>query len=108
MTTAQLTEDIIMAASERGHLLVRNNSGVARFKRNGKPYVVRYGVGPVGGGGGDLIGLTKDGIFLSIEVKFGKDRVTEKQKLWITWVTMRNGRAGVARSVDDAIKIMEG
>lgn len=108
MNTHQLTEAIIMAASERGHLLVRNNSGVAKFKRGGKPYVVAYGVGPVGGGGGDLIGLTKDGIFLSVEIKVGRDKLTDKQKMWINWIAMRGGRAGVAKSVEDAIEIMEG
>lgn len=108
MNTHQLTEAIIMAASERGHLLVRNNSGVAKDKgKNGVRYT-RYGVGPVGGGGGDLIGLTKDGIFLSVEIKVGRDKLTDKQKMWISWITMRGGRAGVARSVEDAVKIMEG
>lgn len=109
MNTADLTNAIILAASERGHLLARNNSGVAKAKnKDGSIRYTRYGVGPVGGGGGDLIGLSRDGIFLSVEIKVGKDRQTDKQKMWQQWVVMRGGRAGVARSVEDAIKIMEG
>ncbi len=104
MTTAELTEQILLAASERGALLVRNNSGVARYK----DHVVRYGVGTHKGGGGDLIGLTHDGIFLSIEIKIGKDSEKKLQEQWRSWITMRNGRAGVARCVQDAIDIIEG
>jgi hypothetical protein len=104
VTTAELTEAILLAASERGALLVRNNSGVARYKN----HVVRYGVGTHRGGGGDLIGLTHDGIFLSIEIKVGKDSQRKLQKQWQNWITCRNGRAGVARSVEDAIRIIEG
>ena len=104
MNTAELTEAILLAASERGALLVRNNSGVARFKDR----VVRYGVGTTQGGGGDLIGLTHDGIFLSIEIKVGNDRLKKLQDTWRSWITMRNGRAGIARCVQDAIDIIEG
>ena len=102
--TAELTQAIILAASEAGHLLCRNNSGVARFKT----HTVRYGVGTLTGGGGDLIGLTKDGIFVSIEIKVGKDKQTPLQKTWEGWILMRGGYVGVARTVQDAIDICEG
>ena len=106
MSTKKLTEDIILAASEHGARLFRNNSGVATYKRNGKVTRVRYGVGPVGGGGGDLIGYDNSGRFLSIEVKVGRDKQSEAQKKWERWVNMGGGRAGVARSVEDAIAII--
>lgn len=103
MNTAALTEAILLAASEDGVLLVRNNSGVAKERnKDGTIRFIRYGVGTSKGGGGDLIGLTKDGIFVSIEIKVGKDTQKKLQETWHKWVTMRNGRAGVARSVDDA------
>ena len=108
MTSAKLTEDIVLAATELGARLFRNNSGVARFTKGGVKHVVPYGVGPVGGGGSDLIGWTKDGLFLSIEVKFGKDRPRENQLMWIDWVNKGGGRAGIARSVEDAIRIIKG
>lgn len=104
-STNQLTADIMTSLSERGHLACRNNSGVAKFP-GGR--VVRYGVGPIGGGGGDIIGCTRDGIFFSVEVKTGRDRESDAQKKWKRWVVSRGGRAGVARSVEDAIGIVEG
>lgn len=104
--TRKLTEDIILAASEHGARLFRNNSGIATYKRNGRVTRVRFGVGPVGGGGADLLGWTSDGRFLSIEIKAGKDRQTKQQKMWEAWVKSGGGRAGVARSVDDALVIM--
>lgn len=101
--TQKLTNDIVAAFSERGHLLCRNNSGVAQLKGR----YVRFGVGPVGGGGGDLIGLTSWGQFVSIEIKVGKDRQSSKQAKWEAWVRRRGGIAGVARSVDDALALVE-
>lgn len=80
-------------------LLCRNNSGFA-FYKNGT--AVKFGVGTDEHGGGDLIGLTAEGIFVSIEVKVGKDTQKKNQAKWERWVKFRNGRAGVARSVDDA------
>ena len=104
--TSELTEAILIAASEHGARLHRNNSGIATYNHGGKVSKVRYGVGPVGGGGGDLIGWTSDGRFLSIEVKVGRDKQSEAQKKWERWVNMGGGRAGVARSVEDAIAII--
>lgn len=109
MNTVELTEAIILAAGERGHLLVRNNSGRARFLNDdGSTRWVQYGVGPKGGGGADLIGLrAPDGKMISIEVKVGADKPTDAQIKWRRWVEMRGGLAGVARTVEDAIEIME-
>lgn len=103
--TAKLTEDIIAALSTRGCLVSRNNTGLATYTRDGRTYTVAYGVGPRGGGGGDLIGCCPDGIFLSIEIKVDRDKQTDAQKKWERWVLMRGGRAGVARSVEDALRI---
>lgn len=108
MNTTDLTAAIMQAASENGARLFRNNSGVATYKRKGKPYVVRYGVGPAGGGGGDLIGWTADGRFASIEIKVGRDKQSADQKKWESWVIAGGGVAGVARSVEDALKILGG
>lgn len=104
--THKLTEEILLAASDLGARLFRNNTGVARYQNGKHTTIVRYGVGPVGGGGSDLIGWTSDGIFLAIEIKVGKDRQTKQQKMWESWVLAGGGRAGVARSVEDAIAII--
>lgn len=103
-TTIELQDAIMLAAAEDGVRLFRNNSGVARFKRkDGKTAFVRYGVGPAGGGGGDLLGWRmRDGKFVSVEVKIGYDKSDEDQLKWRRWVLAGNGLAGEARSVEDA------
>lgn len=106
--TAELTEAVLLAASEIGARLHRNNSGSAMREHNGKVRRIRFGVGPVGGGGGDLIGWCRGGRFASIEIKFGRDKQTDAQKKWERWVIMGGGVAGVARSVADAMAILEG
>lgn len=108
MKTSDLTDAIIIAASEGGSLLCRNNSGVAKHRKSGKTWFVAYGVGPSGGGGGDLIGLRYDGKFISIEIKVGDDVRTESQKKWHRWIISRGGLSGIARSVEDAISIING
>lgn len=108
MNTAELTQVIILAATEHGARLWRNNSGVAVHKKDGRTYRVAYGVGPQGGGGGDLIGWTATGRFASIEIKIGRDKQTEAQNKWERWVIAGGGVAGVARSVEDAIAILKG
>lgn len=108
-TTIELQDAILLAAADDGVRLFRNNSGVAVFpakSRDAKPRYVRYGVGPNGGGGGDLIGWRmRDGKFVSIEIKVGLDQSDENQLKWRKWVKAGNGLAGEARSVDDARKI---
>lgn len=103
MNTVELTDAILLAAADDGVLLVRNNSGVARHVKDGKTWFVRYGVGPQGGGGGDLIGLRRsDGKFVSIEIKVGRDKSDKDQLKWRRWVLAGNGLAGEARSVEEA------
>lgn len=108
MNTTELTQAIMQAASDNGCRLFRNNSGVAVHKKDGRTYRTAYGVGPQGGGGGDLIGWTATGRFASIEIKIGRDKQTEAQKKWERWVIAGGGVAGVARSVEDAIAILKG
>lgn len=103
--TAKLTADIKAAASLEGCLLVDNVTGFAYYP-NGTP--VHFGVGTDDDGGGDLIGLTSDGIFVSIEVKIGKDYRKPNQLKWHKWVKLRNGRSGISRTVEDARNIWRG
>ena len=115
MGAAKLTEDILLAASEEGHRLFRQNVGlgwvgnVTRLKGgsiridNARP--LHAGLAK---GSADLIGWTKNGVFASIEIKYGNDRVTEDQERWMSWVNRGGGRAGVARSVEDALNILNG
>lgn len=103
MNTASLTEAILLASSEAGHRLFRNNSG--RFKDQ-RGVWISFGVGPKGGGGADLIGWCSDGKFASIEIKVGKDKPTEAQLAWQRWVIFGGGRAGIVRSVEEALAVL--
>lgn len=105
MNTAQLTEEILIAASEAGHRLFRNNTGKLQNKAG---QWIAYGVGPRNGGGSDLIGWCAGGKFAAIEIKVGRDKPTSDQLKWIDWVNAGGGRAGVARSIEDALKILSG
>lgn len=106
--TSDLTDAILQAATDAGCRLFKNHSGVAKFRRSGKVYTVKYGVGPAEGGGGDLLGWTATGRFASIEIKVGRDVQSEAQKKWQRWVIAGGGVAGVARSVEDALDILRG
>lgn len=77
----------------------RNNCGVDTT--NG----VRYGLGV---GSADLVGFRhSDGKFCAIEVKTKTGRVRKEQKLWIDYVNKNGGNAGIARSVEDALEIID-
>jgi hypothetical protein len=90
--------------------LYRNNCGVLQDRR-GVP--VRYGLQP---GSSDLIGWTirtvtpdmvgqQVAVFTSIEVKTPTGRVKPEQQQWLDAVQAAGGIAGVARSVEDALRI---
>ena len=100
---ANIQNDILIALSNAGAIVFRNNVGALKDK-TGRP--VRYGVG--GNGGSDIIGICPDGRFLAVEVKKNTGRATEDQLRFIEAVRAKGGRAGVARSVEDALRILEG
>lgn len=81
-----------------GLVLWRNSTGYDAENR------VRYGLGV---GGADLVGLCS-GRFIGIECKTPTGRVSPEQRMWIALVRANGGRAGVARSVDDARRIVMG
>ena len=54
----------------------------------------------------DLFGITDSGRFFAIEVKSPTGRVSSQQKQFIEHIRAKGGLAGVARSVDDAVKII--
>jgi hypothetical protein len=96
--------------------LFRNNVGVAIENHHGIKRRIRYGLCP---GSSDLIGwktitVTPDmvgqrlAIFTAVEVKSDGGRVSSGQRNFIDCVIDAGGRAGVARSVDQAREIVEG
>ena len=93
---------IILAASLKGHRLFINARGMA-WRKDGSP--VRYGFGP--NGASDLIGWTHDGRFAALEVKTDKGAIRKGQPEFIQAVLNAGGRAGVVRSVTEAMAILE-
>ena len=90
---------ILMALSEAGCLVWRQDTGAYKAP-DGR--LIRYGLCK---GSSDVIGLAKDGRFLAVEVKTATGRVRPEQETFIAAVRRAGGRAGVARSVGDAVKI---
>jgi VRR-NUC domain len=81
--------------------VVRMNSGAykmpdGRFVRFGFP------------GCPDVLGQMRDGRLLAIEVKAAKGRLTDEQEFVLAKVRANNGVSGVARSIEDAVEIVEG
>lgn len=97
-----LQDRIRLAVSASGVLLFRNNVGLAQY-RDAK---VKYGLGK---GSSDLVGVVgPHGRFLAIEVKRAKGgKVSPQQERWLKWVRLYGGVSGVAKSVDEAMKLVE-
>lgn len=109
---AAIMAEIRLALAERGLLMFRNNTG--RLK-NDKGQLVQFGLAV---GSSDLIGLTPVvitpefvgrtlAVFTAIEVKNERGKPTDAQERFIERVIDLGGIAGVARSVNDAMDIIE-
>lgn len=96
---ANIQNAILIALSEAGCLVWRQNTGAYKDKTG---RVIRYGLCV---GSSDIIGLTPSGQFLAVEVKTKTGRIRPEQQRFIDAVNRAGGRAGVARSVEDALKI---
>lgn len=84
----------------RGYFIWRNNTGAVRYKPpRGRARFVRYGLP----GSSDIIGVTKDGRFLAIEVKTPETvkNVSPAQKKFIARIRENGGVAFVASSIED-------
>lgn len=105
-TESTIQTRIMLAASEQGMTIFRNNCGVAYYT-NGQR--VRYGLCP---GSADLIGwrpvtITADMVgksvaqFVAIEVKKPGGRVTAKQQNFLDRVNDAGGHGIIMRSEED-------
>lgn len=108
MTETELLIAIMEAASDAGHRLHRNNVGKARYAKGGRQSVVPYGVGGVGAP--DLMGWSRDGMFIAVEVKRPGQKPRPEQDAWR--VKARRScpglRIGWADNIEDAMAICEG
>lgn len=127
MSEIELMRQIQLRASELGHRLFRNNSGVGwagEQVRVGKPTMVMMREGDVlirnaralhaglAPGSSDLIGITcgpvlpgmvgmNIGIFTAVEVKAMKKNPTDTQESFIDMVKRLGGIGIVAKTVED-------
>lgn len=110
-TEASLLHEIRLAFSQEDCRLFRNTVGVLQ-DMNGQ--YVRYGLAI---GSSDLIGwrtltiMPKDvgnelAVFCAIECKAPAGKVATAQKAFLDMVTRSGGLAGVARSIEDARRIL--
>ena len=109
----EIQQQIRLQCSRGKVRLWRNNSGSLPDPRTGR--YVQFGVGSPGGS--DLIGyrrvrVTEEMVgqeiaqFAAVEVKTPKGRVKAEQQQFINHVLSAGGVAGVARSVDEAQKLL--
>ena len=110
----QLLHAIHETLVKLGVTLWRNNVGIASYPgewgRSGGASKVRYGLGL---GSADLVGCYK-GRFVAIEVKrpaapgSRQGEQTPEQKAWQRAVEQAGGLYALARSVDDAVRLVVG
>lgn len=96
-----LMNEIRTALSAHGCYVERTNVGTY-YTVDGRPVFIGIE------GQSDLRGHTPDGRAFYIEVKTPTGMPTEKQRMFLIAMRSTGALAGVARSVDDAIKIIEG
>lgn len=112
MKESNIQQEVRLALSVGGVVTFRNNSGAYEDDRG---RWVKYGVGNPGGS--DLIGwrqtiVTPDmvgkpvAIFAAVEIKTATGRVTEAQQNFIDQVNKAGGIAGVVRSAEDALALL--
>lgn len=118
-----IARQILLAASSAGHRLFRQNVGqgwIGKSERITTARTVTLNPGDVivrqarplhAGlctGSSDTIGWTRDGLFAAVEVKTKTGRASADQIRFIEAVRRAGGVAGVARSDDEALRILDG
>lgn len=103
MSESALTHAIWLALGRRADLgkFARRNRGVAIGARGQS---VRFGDFD---GAADITGILVDGRRVELEVKTAKGRLSEQQVAFGAMIVANQGVWGVARSVDEAIAIVE-
>lgn len=102
--TNAVTRGIIDYIHALGGMAWRNNTGAMRKPYTDKRGDTREHFIPFGEkGSGDVLALHR-GVFYSIEVKTGKDKLRPSQEQWIERVNERGGVAFVARDIDDVME----
>lgn len=101
MTTESLIQNQIrVAISQAGHMIFRANVGKVR-KSDGRVFDTGLPKGFP-----DLFGFRPDGRIFFIEVKNETGKLRPEQEKFIEQMKKRGALAGVARSVEDAMRIV--
>ena len=102
MTTESLIQNQIrVGLSKEGHTVFRANVGKVRMADG------RYFDTGLPKGFSDLFGFRSDGRIFFIEVKNETGKVRPEQEKFIEQMRKRGALAGVARSVEDAMEIID-
>ena len=102
MTEQKIQNDILIEINRRGHRLFRANAGKVITRDNRVIKLLPKGFP-------DTFGYRKsDGKFIAIEVKTENGRLRPEQKKFKDFAETQNILYGVARSVEEAIEIVEG
>ena len=100
MKESDIQRLIMLALSEAGCLIWRNNTGLLK---NAAGIPIKFGLCV---GSSDLIGIAPGGRFLAVEIKTCKGRATPEQLRFIEAVRARGGIAGIARSPAEALALL--
>lgn len=97
MQESHVLKICMLAAAECGANVFRNNRGL--FREAKRDRFVRAGLEAKGAS--DLIGWTKDGVFLAIECKTDEGKPSVEQMHFINLVNKAGGIGFVARNAED-------
>lgn len=100
-TGTTLMNSVMLALSEAGHFVARYQVGLF-YTRDGRP--IQIGIT----GGSDLWGHRQgDARAFYIECKDGAGRPTKEQTAFLAAMRSRGAIAGIARSVDEALALLD-
>ncbi len=94
-----LVNQVITYLNLYGHYVWRQNTG-AMTTEGGR--FVRFGHKGIA----DVIGVLKDGRFIAVECKVGKNKPTQFQKDFLEDITKRGGVGIVAYDLDDVVNAL--
>lgn len=100
MKESDIQRLIMLALSDAGCLIWRNNTGVLK---NAAGIPIKFGLCV---GSSDLIGIAPGGRFLAVEIKTPTGKPTPEQTRFLEAVRARGGIAGIARSPAEALALL--
>jgi hypothetical protein len=110
----KIQRQIMLDLSQAGHMVFRNETVGAYvgqvIHKSGdqvtlaRAIFMRLGLAI---GSCDLIGITPSGRFFGIEVKTAKGRASKEQKVFIDAINKQGGIAGIARTSEEALTLLQ-